>query len=94
MIGGEPYLHEQNLLIEDAFSNNKKNITIVLPINNTERNIQFIKNSVFAKQEDIINNKQKLVRQKIVTIKELIELIYNINKKSDEIPHEFFCCIS
>jgi len=102
----EPYLYEQNIQIENAFSNNRKNTTIILPINNTERQIQFIENSVFAKQKDVINNKQRLVRRKIVTIQELIELIYNINKKpvdvsllptlisSDEIPHEFFCCIS
>lgn len=102
----EPYLYEQNLQIEDAFSNNKTSTIIILPINNTERKIQFIENSIFAKQKDSINNKQRLVRRKIVTIQELIELIYNINKKpvdisllptlvsSDEIPHEFFCCIS
>jgi len=100
----EPYLYEQNLLIENAFINDKTITTIILP-NNTERIIQFIENSVFAKQKDI-NNKQRLVRRKIVTIQELIELIYNINKKpidvtllhslvsSDEIPHEFLCCIS
>ena len=102
----KPYLYEQNLQIEDAFSNNKTNTTIILPINNTERKIQFIKNSAFAKQLDPVNLKQRLIRRKIVTIQELIELIYNINKKpvdisllptlvsSDEIPHEFFCCIS
>ena len=102
----EPYLYEQNLQIEDAFSNNKTSTTIVLPINNTERKIQFIENSVFAKQKDVINHKERLVRRKIVTIQELIELISNINKKpidvtilqtlisSDEIPHQFFCCIS
>lgn len=102
----EPYLYEQNLQIEDAFSNNRMSTTIILPINNTERKIQFIENSVFAKQKDLINKKQRLVRRKIVSIQELVELIYNINKKpidvsllptlvsSDEIPHEFFCCIS
>ena len=102
----EPYLYDQNLQIENAFSNNKTSTTIILPINNTERKIQFIENSVFAKQKDVVNNNQRLVRRKIVTIQELIELIYNINKKSvdvsllptlvssDEIPHEFFCCIS
>lgn len=102
----EPYLYEQNLEIENAFSNNKTSTTIILPINNTERKIQFIENSIFAKQKDVVNNNQRLIRRKIVTIQELIELIYNINKKSvdvsllptlvssDEIPHEFFCCIS
>lgn len=102
----EPYLYEQNLQIEDAFSNNKTSTTITLPVNNTERQIKFIENSVFAKQKDVINHKERLVRRKIVTIQELIELIYNINKKpidvtllqtlisSDEIPHEFVCCIS
>lgn len=101
----EPYLYEQNLQIENAFLNNKKNTIITLP-NNNEKKIEFIENSVFAKQKDIINFKQRLVRRKIVTIQELIELIYNINKKPvdvsllstllslDEIPHEFFCCIS
>ena len=33
----EPYLYEQNLQIEDAFSNNKTSTTIILPINNTEK---------------------------------------------------------
>lgn len=102
----EPYLYEQNLQIEDAFSNNRTSTTIVLPIDNTVRNIEFTHNTAFAKQKDVVNNKERLIRRKIVTIKELIELIYNINKKpidisllqtlvsDDEIPHEFFCCIS
>lgn len=102
----EPYLYEQNLQIEDAFSIGKTSTTIVLPINNTERNIKFINNTAFAKQKDVINNKERLIRRKIVTIQELVELMYNINKKpidisllstlvsNDEIPHEFLCCIS
>lgn len=95
----EPYLFEQNLQIEDAFSNNKTRTNITLPINNTMRQIEFIRDSIFAKQKDEINNKQRLIRRKIVTIQELIELIYNFNKKpidvtqlhrlisSDEIAH-------
>lgn len=102
----EPYLYEQNLQIEDAFSNNRTSTTIVLPIDNTVRNIEFTHNTAFAKQKDVVNNKERLIRRKIVTIQELIELIYNINKKpidisllstlvsDDKIPDEFFCCIS
>ena len=102
----EPYLYEQNLQIEDAFNENKSSTIITLPINNTKRTIEFIQNTTFGKQKDTINFKQRLIRRKIVTIQELIELIYNINKKpidvsllptlvsNDEIPHEFFCCIS
>lgn len=105
MIGGNNTYMNKIYKIEDAFSNNKTSTTITLPINNTQRQIKFIENSVFAKQIDVINNKQRLLRRKIITIQELIELIYNINKKSidvtllqtlissDEIPHEFFCCI-
>lgn len=40
-----PYLYEQNLQIEDVFSNNKTCTTITLPVNNTEKQIKFIENS-------------------------------------------------
>ena len=49
-------LYEQNLQIEDVFSNNKTCTTITLPVNNTEKQIKFIENSVFAKQKDVINH--------------------------------------
>jgi hypothetical protein len=101
-----PYLHEQNNHIETAFSNNEENTTITLPINNSVKTINFIEHSIYAKQNDPINKTQRLIRRKVLTIQELVELISNQSKlrvdvsllttliSNDEIPHEFFCCIS
>jgi hypothetical protein len=101
-----PYLFEQNNLIENAFNKKELNTIISLPYDNTKRKIEFIYNSVFGKQTDIINKKQRLIRRKIVTVQELINLINEVKNNqfdvsilntlisNNEIPHEFFCCIS
>lgn len=101
-----PYLYEQNSIIENDYSKNNENSNITLP-DKTTRIIKFIKNSPFAQQNDYINNKSRLVRRKIITVQQLVELINNNSKKTidismleklvdneDDIPHEFYCCIS
>jgi hypothetical protein len=98
-----PYLFDQNRIIEEGFIN-KKNVKIILQHDNTERLIKFYHNSMFAKQIDEVNNKVRLVRRNIISIKKLIKLLnkkkpinYNeIFKNIDEknIPDEFYCSIS
>lgn len=103
----QPYLYEQNKIIENSFNNNLQCATIMLPIDSSQRIIEFINGTSFGIQKDVTNKKKRIIRRKIVTIQQLIHLIYNIDKapidvrllssivsNDDEIPHEFFCSIS
>ena len=102
----KPYLFEQNKIIEEAFSLNLQTTTITLPFDNSIRNIIFERESYFAKQKDETGTKVRIIHRNIITIKKLIELIENENKKlvepcnlsnyinENEIPHEFYCSIS
>ena len=102
----KPYLFEQNKKIEEAFSKNLKSTTIILPYDNSIRNIIFQSESCFANQKDDTGTKVRIIRRNIITIKKLIELLENENKKliepsnlsnyinDNEIPHEFYCSIS
>lgn len=96
-----PYLYDQNLIIEEAYSNNLNNIDIKL-IDNSEKNIQFINNSIFGRQIDNNTENERIIRRKIITIDEL-KIIINNEKKLplqiniedlSEVPQEFICCIS
>ena len=101
-----PYLYEQNLEINEAFTNNQVNVKIKIPVNNTERIIEFKPNSCFASQYDYINHKVRLVRRLIITIQELRSMIDKMGSPPPDpsvltnimdpnnIPPEFFCCIS
>ena len=98
-----PYLYEQNKIIEEGFNNNK-NVKIILPHDNSERTIKFYHNSMFAKQIDEVNDKVRMVRRNIISVKDFIKLLnskkplnYNeLLKYIDEnkIPDEFYCSIS
>lgn len=99
-----PYLHEQNIIIEDAFSKNKENVVITLQ-DETTRKIKFINNNIFGHQLDESNNKERIIRRIIMYKKELQNLL-DIQKqiidisvlgtllKDDEIPHNFICSIT
>jgi len=101
-----PYLHQQNREIEEAFCGYTFTTTITLPVINTERTIRFIPNSCFATQNDFVNRKTRQIRRKIMTVRELQIMIKKMGElppdpcvltsiiDPDDIPHEFFCCIS
>lgn len=101
-----PYLYEQNKIIEKAFTDQENNVTITIPFDNSIRRINLINDTCFGNQYDDINNKCRLIRRKIVTVRQLQELIKNINVvprsiseiladlDNDSIPKEFICCIT
>tara|TARA_B100001175_G_C19444412_1_gene607970 strand:+ start:24 stop:1088 length:1065 start_codon:yes stop_codon:yes gene_type:complete len=104
-----PYLFYQNEKIEKGFINKEHSTSIVLPNETNERIIEFIPNTNFANQIRYDSNNKKyirLIRRKIITIKDLKEKIENNNNlptdpsilesilNSDEIPNEFYCSIS
>jgi hypothetical protein len=101
-----PYLNQQNREIEEAFCDQAFTATITLPVINTERIIRFIPDSCFATQNDLINHKTRQIRRKIMTVRELQIMIKKMGElppdpgvltsiiDPDDIPHEFFCCIS
>lgn len=97
-----PYLFEQNKQIEAAYINNKLYTIITLDWDQSERKIKFIKDSSFGIQ---IDNKERLIRRKVITIKELQQLFFTLNNLpidvsilpeicNNEIPYEFICSIS
>ena len=101
-----PYLQHQNEIIETAYSKSKKHVDITLSTDNSSRRIKFNENNCFAKQLDINNNKSRCVRRVVITIAKLKEKLEAINNQPldptilstlveiDEIPNEYFCCIS
>lgn len=103
-----PYLYEQNNIIEDAFTNNKNDVEIILPFDNTMRIISFNRNSCYANQVDSNKTKNRLVRRKIITLQSLIDYFDNSTFKytqnsheiidelynSTTIPSEFYCPIT
>lgn len=102
----KPYIFEQNKKIEEAFFQNLQTTTITLPFDNSIRNIIFQPDSCFGKQQNETGTKVRIIRRNIITVKKLIELLENENKKivepsdlsnyinENEIPHEFYCTIS
>tara|TARA_B110000008_G_scaffold275273_1_gene312409 strand:+ start:456 stop:1523 length:1068 start_codon:yes stop_codon:yes gene_type:complete len=101
-----PYLQYQNEIIESSYNANYNNIEITLPTDNSKRLIKFNNNNCYANQVDTIHNKYRFVRRVIITISKLKEKLANMNNQpldpsilstlvdSDEIPREYFCCIS
>ena len=101
-----PYLSSQNKIIENAFKNKEKNVSITIPFDNSVRRIQLNNDSCFGNQINDVNSNCRLIRRKILTIGELQELIKNINViprsisdiladlDDDSIPREFICCIT
>ena len=101
-----PYLQNQNQIIETAYTEYEQYVDITLSTDNSTRRIKFNENNCFAKQLDIINNKSRCVRRVVITIAMLKEKLESMNKQpidpallstlveTDEIPHEYFCCIS
>lgn len=102
-----PYLYEQNKTIEDNYTNKNNNFYINIPYDNTQRNI-ILTDSCYGKQiyDDSKNIKVRIIRRKIITLKELKYMLDNINVlpldpsiltnllESEKIPNEFYCCIS
>jgi len=101
-----PYLQHQNQTIETAYSSHLSYVNITLVTDNSNRQIKFNQHNCFATQLDIINHKSRCVRRVVITIAKLKEKLETMNNqlldpailsslvKSDEIPHEYFCCIS
>jgi len=102
-----PYLQHQNEIIETAFKNNELYTEITLDTDNSTRTIAFNQTSCYAYQRDFTNNNVRCVQRVIISIRKLKELIDLINNlpidssilsrvvnNSEEIPHEFYCCIS
>jgi len=101
-----PYLQHQNQIIETSYSAKEPHVDITLSTDNSKRQIKFNENNSFANQLDIINHKSRCVRRLVITIAKLKEKLKNINNlpldptilstlvESNEIPNEYFCCIS
>lgn len=101
-----PYPTELNQQIENAFDNKNTTTDIVIPFDNTDRQIIFEQNSSYAKQVDHTNKKSRLVKRIIITVNHLdcifsnqIREPLNINDLeqyivNQTIPHEFICGIS
>jgi hypothetical protein len=101
-----PYLQEQNQIIETAYSEHEQHVDITLVTDNSTRQIKFNKNNCFGIQLDVINDKSRCVRRVIITIAKLKEKLQAMNNQPldpailsslalcDEIPAEYFCCIS
>ena len=101
-----PYLQNQNEIIETAFSDSEQYVDITLSKDNSTRRIKFNQNNCFAKQIDVIKFKSRNVRRVVITISKLKEKLQNMNNlpldpailsalvDTDEIPNEYFCCIS
>lgn len=101
-----PYIKEQNQLIENEYSNNKESATIILPFDDTIRNIVFKPNNHYAVQVDPINNNVRLVKRTIMTSSKLKNILNNMSilstdydiyykiNNSDNTPIEFLCPIS
>lgn len=102
------YLFHQNEIIETSFKNKEEQTQIKLENETNNRIIQFIPNSIYGKQIKYENNRTyiRLIRRRIINIKELKEKIYKLNTlllhpskleeiiNSEEIPNEFYCSIS
>lgn len=101
-----PYLYEQNKSIESAYTQNSIQTNIAITHDNSIRTIQFTPNSCYAIQKDSTGEKIRQVRRIIVSIQELTEMLNRMNAavidydmlnnipNHDDIPHEFYCCIS
>jgi|TARA_B110000967_G_C18901027_1_gene575102 hypothetical protein len=101
-----PYLQHQNQIIETAYGEYEQHVDITLATDNSSRRIKFNENNCFGTQLDIINHKSRCVRRLVITIAKLKEKLEAINNQplepailstlveTDEIPHEYFCCIS
>lgn len=101
----KPYLYPQNKIIEWAFRNKLRHVDITLPFDESIKRIKFAEASCFASQEDELYSKSRVIRRKIITVKELQNLIKKINdipktsseileSLEDDIPKEFICCIT
>ena len=101
-----PYLQHQNQIIETAYGEYEQHVDITLATDNSSRRIKFNENNCFGTQLDIINHKSRCVRRVVITIAKLKEKLEAMNNQpldpailstlveTDEIPHEYFCCIS
>ena len=101
-----PYPTELNQQIENAFNNKNTTTNIIIPFDNTERQIIFEKNSSYAKQVDYTNKKSRVVKRIIITVNHLDSIFSNQIKEplnindleqyivNQTIPHEFICGIS
>lgn len=101
-----PYLQHQNQIIETAYDEYEQDVDITLVTDNSTRQIKFNENNCFGTQLDIINHKSRCVRRAVITIAKLKEKLKAMNNqpldpailstlvKTDEIPKEYFCCIS
>jgi len=101
-----PYLQHQNQIIETSYNAKEPRVDITLSTDNSKRQIKFNENNSFASQLDIINHKSRCVRRVVITIAKLKEKLENMNNlpldptilstlvENNEIPNEYFCCIS
>ena len=101
-----PYIKHQNQIIENEFNNNKESATIILPIDDTVRNIVFKTNNHYAVQIDPLNNNIRLVKRITMSSSKLNNLLnnmsilstnYDIHSKinnSHDTPIDFLCPIS
>lgn len=99
-----PYLFEVNKFIETNFQN-KKNPVIKIN-NNEERIIKFDYNTGYGYQKSFDNKKVRNIRRRIINIIELKKIFDEMTRlpfelkfldniiDSNDIPHEFICCIS
>lgn len=100
-----PYLYEENIMIETAYSNKEDCLELNID-ENIKRMIYFNKINNYGKQitkeKDIDHEKVRICRRTIITIKQLKESmnqqkIYTINSimhNINNIPDNFICCIT
>lgn len=101
-----PYSTDLNQQIENAFDNKNTTTDIIIPFDNTVRQIIFEQNSSYAKQVDHTNKKSRLVKRIIITISHLDSIFINQIREplnindleqyiaNQTIPYEFICGIS
>ena len=100
-----PYDYNNTDVIENAYKNNIRNLTISLPVIG-ERNLIFQSNSCYAHQFSLDGTKVRFLRRVVKTVKELNEMFNSIAipeidmgsllaaLPDGSIPHHFNCCIT